>query len=65
LILAPLATVAAFEGLAAERTTGIGPGTARRGARHVAGIKRLALRGPWCPEPGLTKGPCGWQISPL
>jgi hypothetical protein len=34
LIWAPLATAPAFEGLAAERATGIGPGAA---ARHVEG----------------------------
>jgi hypothetical protein len=34
LILAPFATAPAVEGLAADRTTGIGPGAA---ARHVAG----------------------------
>jgi hypothetical protein len=32
---APLATVPAVEGLAAERATGIGPGAA---ARHVEGL---------------------------
>jgi hypothetical protein len=43
LILAPLATAPAVEGLAGERATGIGPGAA---ARHVEGatarIERLA-----------------------
>jgi hypothetical protein len=35
---------AGIEGLAADRATGIGPGAAaRRGARHVGGIERLAV----------------------
>jgi hypothetical protein len=47
-MLAPLATMPAVEGLAAERATGIGPGAA---ARHVerhgtSGIKRLAGEAP-------------------
>jgi hypothetical protein len=47
LILALLAIMAAVEGLAADRTAGISSGAAqaRRGARHAAGIERLALRG--------------------
>jgi len=47
LILALLAIMAAVERLAADRTAAIGSGAAqaRRGARHAAGIERLALRG--------------------
>jgi hypothetical protein len=40
---APLATMPAVEGFAAERATGIGPGAAARHVEgHVAGIERLA-----------------------
>jgi hypothetical protein len=40
-MLAPLATAAAVDGFAADRTTGIGPAAA--GAWHVASIKRRAV----------------------
>jgi hypothetical protein len=48
-----------IEGVAADRTTGIGSrrsGTACRGARHVAGIKRLAVK-LWPGSPGLMLAP--------
>jgi hypothetical protein len=62
---------AGTKGLAADRATGNGPGaaaghvegrgTARRGARHVAGIERLAVEHGG-PQPylnsGLDKSPC-------
>jgi hypothetical protein len=66
LILAPLATAPAVEGLAAERATGIGPGAA---ARHVEGATVPASsgsrRGPWCAESGLTtRGLEAGQVYP-
>jgi hypothetical protein len=68
---------AGIEGLAAERTTGIGPGAAHGAsrasrpiagldagaARHRAGIERLAPR-PVVRRIGIDEGACGWQVYP-
>ena len=58
---APLATMPAFERLAADRATGIGPGAAaaRRGARYVGGIERLAGESLAGLDPGAARHRAG------